>query len=634
MANIVESVPFNFDEIYAGVEAKFVAAGYDVQEGSNAMQLATAMAYIGSMLNVNTAVNINETILTLARKRNNVLTDARVLGYEVAHTVSYKYKLRISAPIGTFILPKYTVFTSGNYKYYYLGDQIEEIITAPDSYIDIEVKEGILKKFSDESTLSITIQNIEENGVTVPQYYIDVPFTNIEETGIEMFLTYYDANGILHSNEEWTRSETFLIDKDTILNKQFVRLDDIDYLTPRLYFKLGSVGQDLRVGTVVDMNVLQSSGSAGAITSLPTNSNFTVLSYELVLQGADEESIDSIKYNAPLFHNSANRAITKSDYVAICNRQLTVSNTQVWDGDDEYPQKPGYIWFTFTPSTNTREFSSDSFNINYSLNNPIDKINWYLEDSEIRSNNSTDKGVWDVLDDYKVPTLVFENRHPMYIDFDYNINILRYNVKTSVADINASVFNVINNYFLGVNEENPIERFNSEYFQSSLSKRIDMLLTDITGFEMSLETSLVLLDKHVSEITDSLGNSSKHCFVPLAWQFEKMFDSSKNVIISNLPSIDTTNFYDGKDLTLDETSLSGNEDSKIININILLGTEIVGVYRIFNGTKKYILVDLYIENDKIPENSIDGLKIDIKYPSPNLQCLKNCIPRLNKVTFN
>ena len=91
-----ETIPFNFDDIFSNVQAKFEANGYDTQPGSNTMQLVTAMSYLISMLNTNTAVNINENLLTLARKRNNILQDARLLGYEPGNKVSYHYELELT----------------------------------------------------------------------------------------------------------------------------------------------------------------------------------------------------------------------------------------------------------------------------------------------------------------------------------------------------------------------------------------------------------------------------------------------------------------------------------------------------------------------------------------------------------
>ena len=42
---IKPTIPFNFDEIYTNVQAKFIENGYDYQEGSNTAQLFTAMSY-------------------------------------------------------------------------------------------------------------------------------------------------------------------------------------------------------------------------------------------------------------------------------------------------------------------------------------------------------------------------------------------------------------------------------------------------------------------------------------------------------------------------------------------------------------------------------------------------------------
>ena len=145
---IKETIPFNFDDIYAYIEAKFEDEGYDNEEGSNTMQLVTAMSYLVSMLNANTASNINETILTLARKRSVALQDARVLGYEAEHIKSYQYNLTLefSTP-GTHRINKYDYFTAGDYVYYYLGDTTDsfEVLEGETVTKTITVKEGDLK---------------------------------------------------------------------------------------------------------------------------------------------------------------------------------------------------------------------------------------------------------------------------------------------------------------------------------------------------------------------------------------------------------------------------------------------------------------------------------------------------------
>ncbi len=64
-------IPFSFDEIYSDIVTKL---GNDsVYEGSNLSQIVTAMSYLISSLNINTAANINETFLPLARKKKMFL---------------------------------------------------------------------------------------------------------------------------------------------------------------------------------------------------------------------------------------------------------------------------------------------------------------------------------------------------------------------------------------------------------------------------------------------------------------------------------------------------------------------------------------------------------------------------------
>lgn len=648
---IKPTVPFNFDEIYASVQQKFEDKGYDsLYEGSNTAQLITAMSYITSMLNVNTAVNVNETILTLANKRNNILTDARILGYEISHINSYIYDVTLEfSEVGNHTISKYTKFTSGNYSYYYFGADINVTVVDVPVQVTIEVKEGNLKTFDayPELLTSVAQKVLDKNGVEINQYYVDVPFQDVEDDGLEVFLTYYDEYGVLHDNESWKKSSQFLIDKDSVLDKEYVRLDDIEHKMPRLYFKFGGVGQGLRLGTNIEINALVSSGIDGAMTVAPTNStlNAMIVSYTISQQGAEEESSESIKENAPLFHNSANRAVTKSDYTAICTKQPSIKEAVVWGGDDEYPKAPGHIWFSFYPSTLTRTFTNDEFKTTFTLDDYGDTINWYLEDDEIYVEpdiygNVANPGVWNRLSEYKIPTLVYHNRHPLYIDFSYDMEIMKYNIQTSRADVHQATFDVINDYFKGLNETQPMEQFGSDYFHSNLEKRIDSDLTDITGFNNTPTYEILLNKKTLVAENDNLGN--KDIIIPLAAPFERYFDGD-NLMPEKLPSIDTTDFMGIGQLTTDWSGLTGNElGEQEITAPIMLNSVIVGKYTFYNNSRQDIVVTLYVKGtgaDGVYTNAIlesyfdEPQYLSLKYNSPNFRIIKNCIPRLKNVTF-
>lgn len=685
---IKETIPFNFIELYAYVAKKFTDKGYDYQEGSNTMQLVTAMAYLTSMLNANTAVNINETLLTLARKRHMVLRDARILGYEIAHTQSYQYDVKVrltndTAVSETRAINKYTPFEAGDYKYWYLGDTLEIEIPAND-HVDVTLRlvEGELHKFEDEpETLKIVIGQVYDSakGKWYNQNYVDLPYTSVEDThGIEVFLTYYDEGATFYEQEKWTRSTQFMIDSDTVLNKEYVRLDNIEYGTPRIYFKLGDVGKEIRAGTIVQMNVLKSNATKGAMTEMPkpVGLDAEVLSYDLVISGAEEESIESVKKNAPMFHNSANRAVTRPDYIAFINRQPAVRYSEVWDGNREFPRTPGHIWFSFIPKTMSRTID-DSAKPGYiwKLQNTYDELyaNYFVEDDEV-------KDVFKLLDNYKIPTLIFHHRQPVYVDFDYNVKIARYVVKTSKADINTGVFNVINDYFrsevsptIADTDEIAVETFGFEYFQSNLVKRIDRNLTDIMGFDVKLKTSITLFEKHIIE--EFINGDGAELKFHLGMPYEGLFDNNQNIIIDNIPDISTDNAIvdyalGAKRIYIDKNpdNIQFNADERISTLPIRLtdwdgverdDDEVVGKYSIFNKDYQDIEVTLFVKSgfgalkeytsaytsgiapenlrmnktDDVIDEAISGLTLDLKYPSNNIAFTRNTIPRLKSVQF-
>ena len=625
MATIPTTVPFNYDDLFTAVQKKFVEKGYDPQPGSNTMQLATAMTYLISMLNVNTAVNINEMILTLARKRNNILQDARLLGYEPGNKISYQYNIELTLNGGDFLLPKYTEFVSGDKKYYYFG----EIITIPNApagfKLTIPIKEGELIKSADDNELSVVIEEFTENGITRPQYYVDIPYTDVEDDGIEAFLTYYDDEGILYNKEQWKKIETFTVDADTILNKQFYRLNNIDYNTPRIYFKLPNTGDDLRLGTKIDLNILKSSGTSGSITEdLTTTLPCEITKVTLVIQGTEEETSESIKHNAPLFWNSANRAVTKNDYKSICERLTLIERLYIWDGNDEFPKVPGVIWFSFLPGTYTRNFLSNAFKNEFQLNLISSEENWFLEEQEVTN-------VFNYLDVYKIPTLHLIHRNPVFLDFEFDIEILKYDITNTESAQNELIFNIIDQYF-SQNEIKgklltKLENFETEFFKSNLIKRIDTEITDITGLNLDLKTSIILYQRNI------VNEDAKKFIIPLGLPYEDMYETlSGNLIIDVMPNINTNNFINNKNIYVDWSTLTGGESIiDLVELDIYLENDKVGKYKIFNGIQ--VLVEIFIDGIIISENDIIQKILNVSYKNGNIQMTKNTLPRLKKVNF-
>ncbi|EAL2698747.1 hypothetical protein AZ702_09685, partial [Campylobacter coli] len=196
MAIIKETLPFTYDEIYQDIAKRLIEKGWDggAYEGSNGAILASVLSYIVSSLNFNTAVNVNENVLTLATKRKNVIQDARVLSYEPSHKKSTILEITLSfTRTGYFKIPKYSTFTINGFTYNYLGDDLEFNIDKMGATTTIQVKEGTLIK--NEEYPDILTYKIDEKFE-----YIDIPWNDVEDDGIECYVTYYDTFGNLSDN--------------------------------------------------------------------------------------------------------------------------------------------------------------------------------------------------------------------------------------------------------------------------------------------------------------------------------------------------------------------------------------------------------------------------------------------------
>ena len=625
MANIIETVPYNFDDIYQGIVSKFQEKGYDSPyEGSNLAQLITVMAYTTSMLNTNTAANINETILTLANKKENILQDARLLGYEAEHTSSYKYKLNINVTeTGLIQIPKYSVFEGSGKKYYYIGEDIEVSKTIGDTFT-IDVKEGNYKFFENDSNLIYYVED---------KQYFDIPILNVEAEGIDVFLTYYNTDGNLVVRENWTRSQILILDKSSKLTKEFIRLDDIKIGAPRIYFEIANIGNRIPTGATIELNILVSSGSNGELLEIPTTdiAKIEVTDYTLLNKGTDEESNESIKMNAPLLNNTASRAVTAGDYQSICNKHSAVRTSKAWGGEDEYPVKLGNIYLCCTPERYNRVFTNNEDNSIYTLQNSTLISNLYLLDEDYRSTSIdsngriVDPGVFDVLDEYTLPSLQFNNRNPVYIDTEFTISVVKYNIGTSKVQRREQIFNVLNEYF------KIIENFDIEFFKSNVIKRIDTAISDITGIELDVSFKHLLTDKLLVQENGNIYEND--IIVYLELPYDSIYDEFGNIIESKLPSIDTLNFKNTSTLTIDLTSYNpdANPDNtkELIEYNIKLGSVVVGKYQIFNKRRTYIRIKLFVKADVL-----DGFVLSSNYNTTTLLVSDFATPKYMNLSYN
>jgi len=689
-------IPYDQEEIEIVLKQLMYKRGItDVMyEGSNISQISSVISYIISTLNVNTAINLQETLLPLASKRMNVLFSARQLGYEPHQKKSYMYDLLSQVQLDStkpiddetvhtnIELVHNTKFMSGEKTYWYTGPSITNFFTgvtnkqitdeADPNYTGeritskyITVKEGeLFTKFQD-STLEIIAGTYEDDGdILTNQDYI-IPYNNVENNGVQAYLEYIDENGNHVQNELRTKSDSYLID-ETLTEQQnkFVQLDNIILGYPTVFFEYVGFGNRIKQGTKINFEVLQSNGINGIATSAFKVSNtvlsnlITISNYVLVSKGTEEETKESIKENALVFHNTANRAVTRYDYITITKRCPLVQESDAWGGEEESPKALGNVWVSCTPSDPKKiiNYMPIVNNEIYSIeigettkeapstlpDDTVNWLNWYLTDDNYETINQH-------LDNYKVITIQVNKRQPLYIDFKYKIDVIKYDVTKSKSAVNQELFAIIYNYF-----NDSLEKFDVEYINSNLQRQLDKKLTSSSGLDFKVSAQGVLCyDMIDSYIKDNTGEEVILCNLGLP--FESITDNNGDLVVSKVPNIDTSFFgcsTTPKNLIVDYSNLTETiNGSGIYSTNIYYSdsgvfnaSDIVGTYIVYlNKNKIELKFKFGTFMDEIfnlsASTSGEYARFDILYPSNynseglNLPFIKNTIPRLSEVEF-
>ena len=117
-----------------------------------------------------------------------------------------------------------------------------------------------------------------------------------------------------------------------------------DFLT-EIKFGDGVLGRKLKTGNIVmiDYNVCSGVLGNGAnnfavATTAGGYSTVTCATNDKAEGGSDEESINSIRFNAPRHYNTQNRAVTTDDYKRIVLRDYPLAESiVVYGGEDADP---------------------------------------------------------------------------------------------------------------------------------------------------------------------------------------------------------------------------------------------------------------------------------------------------------
>jgi len=301
-------------------------------EGSGFSVLLDTLAYNTHYLGFNANMLTNEMYLDSADIRKNIVSLAKMLGYTPSSPKSPLASVDITLNDGTgssVTMDKGTTFTSviDNVTYQFITN--EDITMTPINgvykFSDVPLYEGTLVSFrytvdSNDVDQRFVIPNLNADTTTLK---VSVQ-TSANDTTLQ---TYSLASGLKGLNE--TSKAYFL--KETETGKFEV------------YFGDGIIGNKLADGNIVILEyIITNKEEANGASVFKTGSaiggftDITIVTKSNAEGGADAESKESIRFNAPLQYTAQNRAVTTTDYETLV--KSIYSNAQsisAWGGEDD-----------------------------------------------------------------------------------------------------------------------------------------------------------------------------------------------------------------------------------------------------------------------------------------------------------
>jgi hypothetical protein len=295
----------------------------------------------------------NEMFLDSALQRSSVVSHAKLLNYTPQSAAAPRAQIDLvmnNVTASSLTLPKFTSFLSDaidgvSYRFVTLNSTTENTNLANNTvtFNDLVIKQG------EPVTLSFTYDSAAN-----PTAIFELPDTNVDTTTISVVVQQSTSN---------TSSQVFtLVDDYLALNgttKAFF-LQEATNGFYQIYFGDGILGEALTDGNVVSVSYIITSGTAATDANnfvlMDTISGFsssTITPVQAATQGAERESIESIKYTAPKSYAAQGRAVTKEDYIFLIQNNagiFPIDAVNVWGGEENDPPVYGVVFVAIKPS--------------------------------------------------------------------------------------------------------------------------------------------------------------------------------------------------------------------------------------------------------------------------------------------
>ena len=327
-------------------------------EGSGLNTLLDVLAYNTHYNAMNAHYSLNEAFLDSAQIRGNVVTRAKLLGYTPRSILSARATINLVVDMAgenaatqsattSLVLPRGTKFTTlangESFDFVSLENVTGVKSGTKFTFSNVAIAEGTYK------TLLYRVDNdIESQKFQLGDIDADTSTLRVRVQQNEQSV----------SHEVYTKFES-LLNVDSTSRIYYLQENPSELF--EIYFGDGVIGKKPVNNNIVTLDYVFSKGEeangANAFTISGTlgglvNSTYTATTVTAAAGGTEKETMESIRFNAPLTFTSQNRAVTSDDYRGIILKNFAnISSISTWGGEDNDPVDFGRVYISIKPLT-------------------------------------------------------------------------------------------------------------------------------------------------------------------------------------------------------------------------------------------------------------------------------------------
>jgi hypothetical protein len=488
MAEPLQVTELDFDQIkqnlktYLKSQSEFTDYDFD---GSGLSILLDILAYNTHYQAYYLNMVANESFMDTALLRDSVISHAKVLGYvpysRKAPRAVLNFTVNTDVDDGlTLTIPKGFAFLSNeidgvSYNFVTLEEKTVTKANTDFLFLNLPIYEGQLVTY-----------NFTYDQTTNPKQIFVLPDVNIDTTTLTVSVRSSASN---------TDQEIYTLASDASEN---TTTSTVFYLQENrgqkyaIYFGNDVTGKSLTNGSVVGVTYLVTNGTAAnkannfvATGSLidsdnENQTNFTINPVSAASGGAERESVDEIKFSAPLQYTTQNRLVTTKDYESYIKKSYpSVESLSVWGGEDEIPAVYGKVFVALKP-----------------------KDNYFISEAEKQ------RIIDEIINPRAIISVSAEIRDPDYLYILLN-NQVKYDSKKTIlteSQLSTQIRNAIISY-----KQTFLNKFNAIFALSKVQDQIDGVENNaIIGSE-----TLVKLQKRITPKLNISSNYTINFGVPI-----------------------------------------------------------------------------------------------------------------------